>query len=135
MSKSVSRTNPPTLPDSTQIGYSQISIAESGRTAYVSGQVASLGDGSLIPDDIAEQTKRVVLNLQAALDALGADTEQIILLRIYVVDLNDEKLNSSFPILLDWLEGAQPSVTGIGVSALASPDYMLEIEMAVKLPD
>ncbi len=129
----ISRVNPEVLPDSTSIGYSQISVVESGRIAYVSGQVASRGNGEPAPDNIAEQTRWVVANLAGALEALNAGTEDIVWLRIYVVDLDEEKMSESFPILLEFLNGSQPSLTGIGVSALAASDLMLEVEMAVQV--
>ena len=129
----INRINPDALPDSKSIGYSQISVADAGRIAYVSGQIASKGNGEPAPDNIAEQTKWVVANLAGALDALDASTEHIVWLRIYVVDLDDEKMTESFPILLEFLNGSQPSLTGIGVSALASADLMLEVEMAVQV--
>ena len=129
----INRLNPASLPDSTSIGYSQISIVESGRIAHVSGQVASKGNGEPAPDNIADQTRWVVENLAAALAALDAGTQDIVWLRIYVVDLNDENMGASFPILLAWLNGANPSITGIGVTSLAGADLMLEVEMAVQV--
>lgn len=129
----IKRMNPDCLPDSVSIGYSQISVVEPGRFAYVSGQIASKGNGEPAPDNIAEQTHWVVANLAGALDALGADTNDIAWLRIYVVDLDDEKMADSFPILLNFLNGSQPSLTGIGVSALASAELLLEVEMGVQV--
>ena len=129
----IERLNPDSLPDASAIGYSQISIAEPGRVAYVSGQVASKGNGEPAPDNIAEQTRWVVANLASALETLGAKPDNIIWMRIYVVGLDDQKMGESFPILLEFLGGAQPSLTGIGVSALASSDLMLEVEMAVQV--
>ncbi len=129
----INRINPDSLPDSEAIGYSQISVAEAGRMAYVSGQVASKGNGEPAPDNIAEQTRWVVANLTGALDALDANTEDIVWLRVYVVDLDDEMMAESFPILLEFLNGSQPSLTGIGVSALASKELLLEVEMAVQV--
>ncbi len=129
----INRINPASLPDAQSIGYSQISVVEAGRIAYVSGQVASKGDGQPAPDNIAEQTRWVVANLANALEALDAHTEDIVWLRVYVVDLDDEKMAASFPVLLEFLNGTQPSLTGIGVSALAGADLMLEVEMAVQV--
>ena len=39
------------------------------------------------------------------------------------------------PHLLAMFEGARPSITGIGVAALAGPDLQLEMELTVRLPD
>ncbi len=38
------------------------------------------------------------------------------------------------PHLLALFGGAQPSLTGIGVAALAGPDLQMEVEMVVRLP-
>jgi enamine deaminase RidA (YjgF/YER057c/UK114 family) len=134
MTASISRLNPSSLADSTRLGYSQISIVEPGRVAYVSGQVASQRNDQPIPTDLTEQTRIVVRNLQSALDAIGARTEDVVLIRIFVVDLNDETLARSFPVVLDFLKGAQPCVTGIGVAALAGAELKIEVEMIVRVP-
>lgn len=135
LSDALSRLNPESLPDSVRLGYSQISIVEAGRTAYVSGQVASDREGNAIPESLSDQTSSVTRNLQAALDAMGAHVSDIIFLRIYVVDLCEEKLGQSFPIILQWLAGTQPGITGIGVTALAGAELKIEVEMAVRLPE
>jgi len=135
MSKSVSRLNPPALPNSTELGYSQITIAEPGRMAHVSGQVASRPNGEPVPDDLVEQTKIVASNAKAALDALGATPEDIVIARIYMTDLNSNTLEQAFPVLLEMFDGAEPSITGIGVAALAGPGLKIEMEMTVRLPD
>jgi enamine deaminase RidA (YjgF/YER057c/UK114 family) len=55
--------------------------------------------------------------------------------RVYVVDLTPERLKEVlYPHLHALCDGAQPSITGIGVAALAAPDLQLEIEIIVRLP-
>ncbi|MGE0484488.1 MAG: RidA family protein [Gammaproteobacteria bacterium] len=135
MPQAITRLNPPTLPDAGNVGYSQISIVEPGRMAYVSGQVALPPDGSPVPPDLLGQTRVVVRNLQAALDALGADVRDIAIMRIFVVDLTPEALAESFPVVLEMLAGAQPSITGVGVAALADPAFRIEVELTVRVPD
>ncbi|MGH1353109.1 MAG: RidA family protein [Methyloligellaceae bacterium] len=135
MSKNITRLNPPTMPNSENMGYSQISIVEPGRMAYVSGQVAIPPDGGPVPLDIAAQSKIASANAKAALDALGATPQDIAILHCFITDLDNEKMEKAFPIVLEMLDGAMPSITGIGVAALASPDFMIEIELTVRLPD
>ncbi|RKQ70776.1 enamine deaminase RidA (YjgF/YER057c/UK114 family) [Litorimonas taeanensis] len=135
MSESISRLNPSTLPNSSEMGYSQISIVEPGRMAYISGQVAWQADGAPVPEDIGEQAKIVVKNARSALKALGAKAQDIVLARIYIVDLNDAAMESAFPVLLELFEGHQPSITGIGVAALAGPELKVEVELTVRVPD
>jgi len=135
MAQPVNRINPSTLPDSTALGYSQITTVEPGRMAYVSGQVASLPNGEPVPDDLVEQAKIVASNAKAALDALGATPQDIVIARIYMTDLTSETLEQAFPVLLEMFDGAKPCVTGIGVAALAGPGLKIEMEMTVRLPD
>ena len=72
MAQSIARLNPSALPNAADLGYSQISIVESGRMAYISGQVAWQPGGEPVPSDLAEQAMLVAANVKAALDALGA---------------------------------------------------------------
>ncbi|MBC7792826.1 MAG: RidA family protein [Clostridia bacterium] len=134
MATTVTRVNPPTMPDASTAGYSQISIAEPGRLAFVSGQVAWSVNGQPAPKTLLEQTKIVIGNLKAALTAVGATPHDLVALKIYVVDLTPERMEASMPLVVDFLEGARPSLTGIGVAGLAGPDLQVEIEMIVRVP-
>ena len=131
----IARLNPPNLPDTKGIGYSQISVVEPGRMAYISGQVALSPDGAPVPTNLADQMKVVARNARAALDALGAGAKDIVLARCLVTDLTPERLEQVMPSLLELFDGAQPSLTGYGVAALAAPDFQVELEMTVRLPD
>ncbi|MBX2856073.1 MAG: hypothetical protein KTR21_13865 [Rhodobacteraceae bacterium] len=134
MTHNITRLNPPTMPSSEALGYSQISIVEPGRMAYVSGQVAVGLDGGSTPADLAGQAKLAAANAKAALDALGATPEDIVIARCYVTDLTPERLEEGFPPLLEMFAGAKPCVTGVGVAALAAPHLQIEIELTVRLP-
>lgn len=129
------RVNPKTLPNSGEMGYSQISIVEPGRMAYISGQVAWQPNNEPVPQDLVEQMKLVAKNARSALDAIGASPENVVVARVYVVDLTPERLEQLMPPFLATFEGAQPCVTGVGVTALAAPDLQVEMELVVRLPD
>jgi enamine deaminase RidA (YjgF/YER057c/UK114 family) len=133
MSTSIDRMNPPTLPDAGKVGYSQISIAQPAPLAFVSGQVAWRADGTAPPSSMVEQTAIVVANLQRALNALQASPDDIIQMRIYMTDLRPETQEITMTEILRFLDGAQPSLTGIGVSALAAPELQIEVEMVVQV--
>lgn len=117
------------------MGYSQITTVEPGRLAFVSGQVAWLPDGAEVPDDLVEQTKIVASNAKAALDALDATPKDIVMARVYVVDLTPERQQAAMPHLFGLFEGEQPCVTGIGVAALGGAGLQIEMELVVRLPD
>ena len=130
----VTRINPSSLPDVSAIGYSQISVVESERLAFVSGQVAVAGGGAPTPTGFEDQAGIVVQNARAALEALGASPADLALVRVYVVDLTSERTGALVPHLMNLFAGARPSLTAIGVAALATPEFLLELEMTVRVP-
>jgi enamine deaminase RidA (YjgF/YER057c/UK114 family) len=134
MTRSLMRLNPPALPDAGAMGYSQITIVEPGRLAFISGQVAWRRDGEPAPEGFVEQAELVVRNAKAALHAAGASPQDLVMVRVYMVDWTPERLQQLWPQLHALFDGAQPSVTGIGVAALAAPNLQLEIEMIARLP-
>ena len=135
MPASVTRLTPPSLPDAGAVGHSQLSIVEAGRLVFASGQVALRPDGEPAPSGLAEQVAIVAVNARAALDAIGATPQDIAIARIYLVDLAPERLGETMPQLLAAFDGAQPSITGMDVAALARPDLQVEMELVVRLPD
>lgn len=135
MTSSITRLNPPTLPNAGEMGYSQISIVEPGRMAYISGQVAWRPNGEAVPKNLAEQMSIVAANAKAALNAVGATPHDVVVARIYMVNLTPERLEEVMPAFLATFEGAQPCITGVGVEALAAIDLQVEMELVVRLPD
>lgn len=135
MTNSIVRLNPSTLPNAGEMGYSQISIVEPGRMAYISGQVAWRPSGEAAPESLAEQMGIVSVNARNALDAIGAAPHDVVIARIYMVNLTSERLEEVMPPFLATFDGAQPCVTGVGVEALAAPELQVEMELIVRLPD
>lgn len=82
-----------------------------------------------------DQAVIVLENADAILGGLGASKSDIAMVRVYVTDLDQHRLGILFPLLVDWFDGAAPSLTGVGVNALAAPDLQLEMEMTVRLPE
>lgn len=130
----VSRLNPPALLDSTGLGLSQISVVEDGRLAFLSGQTATPRERGEIPPELADQVTVVADNLAAALDALGASPDDVILLRMFVVDATTERFEAAWAPIHRMLDRNMPSMTGVGVQALWTAALQLEIEMVVRVP-
>jgi len=133
-SASVSRRNPKTMWDMASLGWSHISVAEPGRLAFLSGQIAATPGNEGVPEDIAGQAKIAVANLAAALEELEATAQDIVMLRVYVVDATSEAFGQAVAPLRELVGDAMPSVTTIGVQALYKPEIKIEIEMVVRLP-
>jgi enamine deaminase RidA (YjgF/YER057c/UK114 family) len=130
----VSRRNPPTMWDMASRGWSHISVAEPGRLAYLSGQVAATPGGGDVPEDLASQAKLATASLAAALKDLEATAHDIVMLRVYVVNATSEAFGQAVTPLRELLGDAMPSITTIGVQALYRPEVKVEIEMVVRLP-
>lgn len=57
---------------------------------FLSGQVAlDPATGTLIEDDIAKQTERVLENLKAVLTAAGSSLERVVKTTVFLKDMND----------------------------------------------
>ncbi len=113
MSNNIIRINPTALPNSREMGYSQISIVEPGRMAYISGQVAWQANGEAVPTNIIEQMEIVLKNALSALAAVNAKPEDVVIVRIYITDLTPERLEALMPAFLTAFDGAEPCVTGV----------------------
>ena len=131
---SVSRRNPPTMWNMASLGWSHISVAEPGRLAFVSGQIATTPGSVDVPEDVAGQAKLATASLAAALDELKASPHDIVMLRVYVVNATSEAFGQAVTPLRELVGDAMPSITTIGVQALYKPEIKVEIEMAVRLP-
>ena len=133
-SASVSRRNPPAMWDMASLGWSHISVAEPGRLAFLSGQIASTPSSEGVPEDLAGQAKLATASLAAALKELKASAQDIVMLRVYVVNATMEAFGQAIGPLRELVGDAMPSITTIGVQALYKPEIKVEIEMVVRLP-
>jgi enamine deaminase RidA (YjgF/YER057c/UK114 family) len=133
-SASVSRRNPPTMWNMASLGWSHISVAEPGRLAFVSGQIAVTPGSKDVPEDLAGQAKLATASLAAALKELEASPQDIVMLRVYVVNATSEAFGQAVTPLRELVGDAMPSITTIGVQALYKPEIKVEIEMVVRLP-
>ncbi|MCA1395018.1 RidA family protein [Bradyrhizobium brasilense] len=116
--------------------YSHVVVASGARTIYISGQVSVDEEGRVVgAGDLAAQTTQVMQNLGMALKAAGASYSNIVKITTFVVGYKPElrpiigKARSAF------FEGMQPPAsTLVGVTALAAPEWLIEIE-AVAVTD
>jgi len=69
--------------------YSQATVVNG--MVYTSGQIALLPNGSdeLLKEDVVAQTKQVLTNLQAVLEAAGSSMDRVIKTTIFIADMDD----------------------------------------------
>ena len=127
--------NPKTLFPSLPHGFSQIVVASGRRTAYISGQTAWDAQKRIVGGvSLREQARQALRNVQAATEAVGGNLSDIVALRIYIVNYQPECAEAVGSALREFFpQGNPPACTWIGVSALAVPDFLIEIEATAVL--
>jgi enamine deaminase RidA (YjgF/YER057c/UK114 family) len=127
--------NPDSLFPSLQSGFSQIVIASGSKTIFISGQTAWDANRQIIGGtDLGEQTRQALHNIQTAVEVAGGTMADVVALRIYIVNYNPEQADTISSALREFFpEERRPVSTWIGVSALAVPDFLIEIEATVVL--
>lgn len=133
----IERGNPSELFNSVQYGFSQAVAASGSRVVSVSGQVAWNADQSLVGrGDLHAETTKALENLRVALRSVRAELDDVISLRIYIVDYKVEESESISRALKAFFpEGKEPTATWVGVSCLANPDFRIEIEAMAVVAD
>jgi 2-iminobutanoate/2-iminopropanoate deaminase len=81
--------NPNTLFPSLPHGFSQIVVASGRRMAFISGQTAWDKDKRIVGGvSLLEQARQALRNIQAAIEATGGTLEDVIALRVYIVNIS-----------------------------------------------
>jgi enamine deaminase RidA (YjgF/YER057c/UK114 family) len=109
--------------------FSQAVVASGTRTIYVSGQVSINENGALIgAGDLAAQTTQAMRNI-GLVAAAGASFADVVKITTYVVNYAPEQGAVISKARAPFFAGDDPPAsTLLGVSALALPDWLIEIE-------
>ena len=105
------------------------------KTIYIGGHDAVDASGIIIgKGDIRQQTKQVLANLQTALKAGGAEMEHIIKWNVHIVQ--GQPLQPAFEVFQQiWGRRPDlPAITLMFVSALANPDFLVEMDAIAVVP-
>ena len=110
--------------------YTQVVMAQAGRTLFISGQVAVDENGWLVGrDDLRAQAQQVYENLRLALVAGGATFADVVKLTTYIVNYSPEQRAILNEVRSRYVNGEHPPAsTLIGVQALAQPEFLIEVE-------
>jgi enamine deaminase RidA (YjgF/YER057c/UK114 family) len=114
-------------------GFSHVAVAAGQRLVFVAGQVALAPDFSVIGEgDLAAQTRAAMESVGIALRAAGAGWDDVVRRTIYTV------APTEFEVIARAIaevtgESADPPQTIIGVTGLALPQLMIEIEVTALL--
>jgi len=125
--------NPDSIFDPSAFAYSQGAITDGSRMLHIAGQAALDTQAQIVGEDITTQTRITLANLSAILASQGLSPAHLASIRIYIVDLTEEKLGLVVAELHRFYGEAAPAPnTVLGVSALALDGLLVEIDgMAV----
>lgn len=127
--------NPNSLFPSVPYGFSQVVVTSGERMVFISGQTAwDIRKNIVGGDNLLEQARQALRNVQAAIEATGGTLKDIVSLRIYIVNYRAEHAEAVSVALKEFFSSANPPAsTWVGVSALAAPEFLIEIEATAVL--
>jgi enamine deaminase RidA (YjgF/YER057c/UK114 family) len=115
---------------SLKFGYNQAEVIEGAtRQVICAGQTAVDGEGNpQHTDDMRAQISLALDNLEAVLKKAGMDLSRVIKLGIYTTDVDEALKNFDLMGMRFGQHQVAPPMTLLGVSRLAIPGLLFEIE-------
>jgi enamine deaminase RidA (YjgF/YER057c/UK114 family) len=114
-------------------------VTTSGRLAFVSGQIALDEHGALVgPGDLEAQTEQALTNLHRVLLGLGTDWSDVVKFTWFILDasqvqtVRDVRDRLIRPALGDL---PNPASSLVQVAGLFRPEFLIEVEAVVALPN
>jgi len=133
MAANVRFLNPKTLAH--QTGYSYVvEDTGPGRTIYIAGQLGLDLENKIVgaPGDFRAQATKAIENLKAALASVGASLSDVVKITNYLTDMSHIGIYRE--VRDEHFKMPRPASTAVGISALARPGALFEIEAIAVLP-
>ena len=106
-----------------------------GNTVFLRGQIGqdldtreSVGIG-----DVEAQAEKAMANIAMLLDECGSELGDIVKVVIYLTDIRFRE--PVYRVMGKWLKGVFPVSTGLVVTALARPEWLVEIDATAVIPE
>jgi 2-iminobutanoate/2-iminopropanoate deaminase len=101
-----------------------------GNLLYTSGQIPlDPASGQIVPGGIAEQTTRVLENLQAVLAAAGSGIDRVVRTTVFLQDMNDFAAMNAVYARYFATEGVVPPARSTVQVARLPKDALVEIDV------
>lgn len=110
-------------------------VVARGTTIFLRGQVSQDLESreTLHIGDAGLQTRKTMENIELLLIEAGSCLDHICRIVVYLTDIRNRE--AVYREMGSWLNGVYPCSTGLVVSALARPEWLLEIEVTAVIPD
>ena len=125
--------NPPELHPAP--GFSHVAIAEGTKVVHLAGQVALDQQFGIVGgNDLGEQTKAAMRNVELALQAAGANWDDVVRRTIYTLQPTEY---AAITAAIDEVTGGadHPAQTIVGITGLAVEGLLIEIECTAVVAD
>jgi enamine deaminase RidA (YjgF/YER057c/UK114 family) len=110
-------------------------VVARGATVFLRGQVAQDLDTreSLHVSDAGAQTAKAMANIKLLMEEAGGSLDHICRIVVYLTDIRYRQ--DVYREMGKWVRGVFPCSTGLVVTALARPEWLVEIEATAVIPD
>lgn len=109
-------------------------IVKAGKMLFIAGQVGATADGKIAGVGMKEQTEQVLKNLQTVLKSQGLDFSHVAKINIFTTSIPEFRAPEVAEIRARYFGQNRPASTLVQISALASPEYKIEIEAIAVAP-
>lgn len=93
-----------------------VQAIKSGGLIFCSGQIPLKPDGNFVEGEVREQTRQVMENLKAVLEAAGSSFDRAVKCTIYLTDMNDFTVVNE--VYGSYFSDHKPARVTVGVAAL-----------------
>ena len=113
----------------------QAVVTKGGKTIWLRGQCPqNLDDAvNLDSNDPAEQTDKVMQNIEQLIKEAGGEIKHLVKIVVYITDIKNRE--AVYRTIGKYIKGIHPVSTGLVVSELARPEWLVEIDATAVIPE
>ena len=114
--------------------FCQAVVTEGGKIVWLRGQCPqNLDDAvSIESDDPAEQAHKVMQNISQLIQEAGGEMKHLVKIVVYITDARHRE--AVYRVIGEYTIGVYPVSTGLVVTALARPEWLVEIDATAVIP-
>ncbi|MCO6187856.1 RidA family protein [Rhizobium sp. L1K21] len=110
-------------------------VVARGTTIFLRGQCPQDLDTAenIASHDPVEQTHKVMQNIKQLIEEAGGKMEHLCKVVVYLTDVRHRE--AVYRTMGEYIKGVHPVSTGVVVSCLARPEWLVEIDGTAVIPD